>query len=141
MPAVVPSQITVQFVASSWAEVAFHELAGAGKLSRASITNRLSGALEGEGVLDYLLSYPVTEGAPVTFVGYERIVGRIGALQGSFVLRHDGVFSKIAGVTGRLDVVPGRGTGAFADIYGDGTISAKVGEHGGVYALTLTATV
>jgi hypothetical protein len=141
MPAVVPSQIAVQFVASSWAEVAFHELAGAGKLSRASITIRLSGELEGEGVLDYLLSYPVTKGAPVTFVGYERIVGRIGALQGSFVLLHDGVFPKNAGVTGRLDVVPSRGTGAFADLHGVGEISAKVGEHGGVYALTLDATV
>lgn len=141
MPTLFPSHITVAFAASSWTETVFHEQTGAGKLNRASITNRLSAELEGEGVLEYLLTYPVSEGEPVPFVGYERVVGRMGALQGSFVLRHDGVFSRTSGVTGQLDVMPGRGTGDFANLGGQGTISAKAGEHGGVYALALHAVV
>jgi len=141
MPISLTSPITVVFAAGSWTETVFHEQAASGKLSRASINNLLSGEFEGEGVLEYLLSYPVCEGDPVPFVGYERIVGRMGALQGSFVLRHDGVFSRTSGVTGQLDIVLGRGTGDFATLGGQGTISAKTGEHGGVYSLALHAVV
>ena len=72
-------EITLQFTAKSWAETPFHELPGVGKLSRASVTNALSGGLQGEGVLQYLLAYPSAEGGEVAFVGYERVSGHSGA--------------------------------------------------------------
>lgn len=126
-------EITLQFMATSWTETPFHELPGAGKLSRASVTNALSGGLQGEGVLQYLLAYPPVDGGAVAFVGYERISGQSGARCGSFVLRHEGVFSKADGVRGTLQIVPGSATGDFAGMGGAGTLSAKAGEHGGVY--------
>ena len=41
------------------------------------------------------------------------------------------------GVAGTLTVVPGSGTGAFADVGGSGVIKAVAGEHGGEYCLSL----
>lgn len=127
--------ITVQFFAQSWSETPFQELPGAGKLSRASITNRLSGGLEGEGVLQYLLAYPPVEGGEVAFVGCERVIGHSGSRRGSFVLRHEGVFCKTTGVRGALQIVAGSATGDFAGLSGAGSLSAQAGAHGGVYAL------
>ena len=131
-----PLNIKCQFIAKNWAEVSFHEMVGTGKLSRASITNKLSGDVEGEGVLEYLLSYPNVEGGDVPFIGYERIVGRVGTREGSFTVRHDGVFSSTSGVTGQLEIVTDRGTGGFVGISGTGNISSKAGEHGGEYSFT-----
>jgi len=136
MNSVFPLNIKCQFIAKNWAEVPFHEIVGAGKLSRASITNKLSGDVEGEGVLEYLLTYPNVEGGDVPFIGYERIIGRVGTREGSFTVRHDGAFSPTSGVTGKLEIVTGRGTGGFVGIGGTGSISSKAGEHGGEYSLT-----
>ena len=75
---------------------------GAGKLSRASIVNTLQGDIEGEGVLEYLLSYPSEAGAAVEFIGYERLVGSVQGRVGSVVLEHRGTFSPVDGVRGTL---------------------------------------
>ncbi len=133
------SQLNVKclFIAKNWSENPFSELSGAGKLSHASITNSLSGEIEGEGSLAYLLAYPNQEGNDVPFIGYERIVGRIGTQNGSFIVKHEGTFSPVAGVNGVLQIVSGSGSGDFAGIAGNGTITAKAGEHGGQYTLTL----
>lgn len=129
--------LTLQFVAQRWAETPFDRRAGVGTLSRASITNTLSGALVGEGVLEYLLAYPFPEAGEVPFVGYERVSGLCGTRQGSLVLRHDGVFSRTAGVRGTLCVVVGSGAQGFAGVAGGGSLAARAGEHGGVYMLDL----
>jgi hypothetical protein len=125
------------FVAASWSEAPLHEMEGAGKLSHASIVNTLSGDIEGEGRLEYLMQYPVGAGGDVAFIGYERVIVSIGERRGSFTLRHDGVYSASAGVHGTLSVVADSGSGAFAGIGGHGTLEAKAGEHGGQYTLTL----
>jgi hypothetical protein len=134
-----PQSIKCQFVAKSWAESPFHEMENAGKLSRANIVNTISGELAAEGVLEYLLAYPNTQGAEVPFIGYERIIGAIGSLNGSFVIKHTGVFSPTAGVSGNLEIVSGSGTNDFSHIQGKGSITAKAGEHGGEYFLALVA--
>lgn len=136
-PSITALNIRCAFRAKSWSETPFHEMAGAGKLSRASIENILSGELEGNGVLEYLLAYPNTEGLDVRFTGYERIVGKTGGLEGSFSVKHDGVFSPSSGVAGTLEIVPHSGTGDFAGVKGGGTISARKGEHGGEYQLAV----
>lgn len=137
MTSIFPLDIKCQFIAKNWSEIPFHEMDGAGKLSRASITNSLSGEFEGQGILEYLLSYPKTEGSDVPFIGYECIVGRIGTRVGSFAVKHDGAFSPTSGVKGKLEIIPDSGTGDFTGIRGHGTISAKAGEHGGEYSITL----
>lgn len=131
------TSVNCQFIATNWSEAPFHEMIGAGKLSRASIANKLSGGLEGDGTLEYQLVYPNIAGIDVPFIGFERVVGQIGTRTGSFVLKHDGVFSATSGVNGKLEVVHGSGTGDFVGIGGEGTITAKAGEHGGEYAIAL----
>lgn len=132
-----PQTIKCQFVAKSWTESPFHEMENAGKLSRANIVNTLSGELVAEGVLEYLLAYPNTHGAEVTFIGYERIIGSIGSLNGSFIIKHNGSFSPTAGVSGTIEIVNDSGTSDFSGIRGKGKITANVGEHGGEYFLEL----
>nr|WP_314901584.1 DUF3224 domain-containing protein [uncultured Deefgea sp.] len=131
-----PTQIQCNFIAQNWAETPFHEMEGAGKLSRASITNTLSGDFVGEGVLEYLLSYPNAAG-DVAFIGYERFVGAVGELKGTFTVEHHGLFSPTAGVSGTLTIVANSGTADFASIAGSGQITAIAGEHGGIYTLNL----
>ncbi|MDC8756092.1 DUF3224 domain-containing protein [Janthinobacterium fluminis] len=137
MPFDFPLTLSTNFVAASWAETPFHEMADAGKLSRATIVNTLSGGIEGEGTLEYLLAYPAVPGADVAFVGYERIVSAAAGREGSFTMKHEGCFSPLFGVSGALNIVAGSGTGVFAGLGGSGVIKAKAGEHGGEYCLTL----
>jgi hypothetical protein len=132
-----PQKIVWQFSVASWSETAFHEMPEAGKLSRASITNTFSGALDGLGTLEYLFVYPITPADDVLFSGYERVVATLGNLQGSFVLKHEGVYSPTAGVGGSLTIVTNSGTGDFSGVKGQGNIIAKAGEHGGSYALQI----
>lgn len=129
--------VKCSFNAKNWSETPFHELSGAGKLSQANITNTLTGEIAGEGSLAYLLSYPHQEGNDVLFIGYERIVGCIGTRNGSFVVKHEGVYSRSKGVSGTLQIVAGSGTGDFSGVTGSGTITANAGEHGGQYTLTV----
>ncbi|WP_293936700.1 DUF3224 domain-containing protein [Iodobacter sp.] len=105
------TSIVCQTSVQTWSEIPFHEMSEAGKLSRASIVNTLSGDIEGEGVLEYLLAYPKIAGGDVIFTGMERIVAKMAARDGSFVLRHEGVFSASAGVSGSLTIIEGSGSG------------------------------
>ncbi len=132
-----PKTIKSKFVAKSWAESPFHEMENAGKLSRANIANTITGELVADGVLEYLLAYPNTQGAEVPFIGYERIIGTIGSLHGSFIIKHNGIFSPTAGVSGTIEIVSGSGTNDFSGIRGKGKITARAGEHGGEYFLEL----
>ncbi len=137
MSAPFPKSIKCKFIAKNWSESPFHEMTGVGNLSHANIINALSGDMEADGTLAYLLSYPNIEGGDEPFIGYERIVGRIGSCEGSFVIKHDGTFSPTSGVNGKLEIVPDSGTQGFAGVGGRGFITAKAGEHGGEYTLTL----
>lgn len=136
MTAKLPDTIQINFLAQNWAETPVHEMEGAGKLSRASITNTLSGEFVGEGFLEYLLAYPNAAG-DVAFIGYERFVGQIDELKGSFTIEQHGQFSPSNGASGTLHIVALSGTGDFSGISGDGVITAIAGEHGGIYKLNL----
>ncbi|MET1077018.1 MAG: DUF3224 domain-containing protein [Pseudomonas sp.] len=126
-----------QFLASRWVETAYEQGPGSGKLSRAEIDNQLSGDLIGQGWLQYLLCYPPVEGTAVAFTGFERLQGDTAYGPGSLVVQHEGVFDPARGVSGRLRMLSGSGTGVFAGFAGAGEIRAKAGEHGGEYRLVL----
>ncbi|QEL57447.1 DUF3224 domain-containing protein [Chromobacterium paludis] len=125
------------FRTTQWQEQVMQQTEGGSELKRASIVNELSGPLQGEGRLEYQLMYPVKEGGDVVFTGFEQVVASWGDLQGSFVLRHDGVYSQVSGANGSLTVVPGSGSGDFISLRGEGQLVANAGEHGGEYRLTL----
>ncbi|MGH7451983.1 MAG: DUF3224 domain-containing protein [bacterium] len=67
-----------------------NEIEGLPKLTRASVTKSFKGDIEGEGTLEYLMMYRADGSA--SFVGLERIVGRLSGRSGSFVFQHSGVF-------------------------------------------------
>ena len=80
------------FAITRWEEKPFSELERAGKLTRASVVKSYSGAIQGEGTLEYVMAYH-PDGSAV-FCGMERFIGRMGKRSGSFVFQHNGVFEK-----------------------------------------------
>jgi len=83
-----------------------------------------TGDIEGEGQVEYLMMY-LKDGS-ATFVGLERVVGRIGAKTGTFVLQRIGVFEN-GQAKESFSVIPGSATGELQGLRGHG--SSAVG-HG-----------
>ena len=121
-----------RFAIKSWDEKPYSEGQDLPKLTRAAVTKTFSGDIEGEGHVEYLMVYRSDGSA--TFVGLERVVGKVGGKVGSFVLQRTGVFEN--GVAKEAYVViPGSGTGELRSLRGEGT--SAVG-HGMEHPLTLT---
>ncbi len=92
---------------TAWDETPYDELDAAPKLTRARVTKRYVGVIEGEGTLDMLMMHRA-DGSAV-FTGLERVRGRVDGRSGTFVAQHDGVFEN--GVAkGTWVVVSGSGT-------------------------------
>jgi hypothetical protein len=123
---------TGTFDGTSWNEMSFSEVEGGAKLTRASVTNTFQGDIEGEGTLEYLLIY--RDDGSCSFIGAERVVGRVGDRSGSFVLQHSGIFEGGA-AKGSWSVVPGTATGDLRGLRGDG---GYVATHGTPASCTLT---
>jgi hypothetical protein len=108
------------FEVKNWDEKPYNEMEGVPKLTHATVTQTYQGDIEGEGILDYLMVYSSESAA--SFVGLERIVGRIADRSGTFVLQHIGTFADgIASVN--YSVVPGSGTGDLSGLKGQGSYS------------------
>ena len=116
-----------RFAIKSWDEKPYSEGAGLPKLTRASVTKTFTGDIEGEGQVEYLMMYRSDGSA--SFVGLERIVGRIGTRSGTFVLQRSGVFEN-GQAKESYSVVGGSGTGELAGLRGEGTSDVGHGmEH------------
>jgi len=120
-----------RFAITNWEEKPYSEGQDLPKLTRASVTKTFTGDIEGEGQVEYLMMYR-TDGS-ATFVGLERIVGRIGDKSGSFVLQRLGVFEG-GQAKESYSVIPGSATGDLRGLRGDG--SSAVG-HGIEHPFTL----
>lgn len=112
-----PTDTMTSFKLKSWDEKPYLEVPGEHKLTRASVVRQYSGDLEGEGMVEYLMIYSGDGSA--TFVGLERVVGRLGGRSGSFVLEHRGVAAENGVLTETSSVVPGSGTEELAGLRGD----------------------
>jgi Protein of unknown function (DUF3224) len=102
------------------------------RLTRASVTKTLSGDIDGEGHVEYLMMYRADGSA--TFVGLERVSGRLGGKSGTFVLQRTGVFEG-GQAKESYSVVAGSGTGELQRLLGEG--SSAVG-HGMGHPFTLS---
>jgi hypothetical protein len=120
-----------RFAITSWDEKPYGEGPDLPKLTRASVKKTLTGDLEGEGQVEYLMMY--RSDGTATFVGLERVVGRLAGKSGTFVLQRQGVFE---GGQARetYAVVAGSATGELRGLQGDG--SSAVG-HGLEHPFTL----
>jgi hypothetical protein len=115
----VSTQATGTFKIDSWDEQPY-----ADKLTRAQVKATYSGDLEGQGETEWLMCY--REDKTADFVGFQRIVGRIGGRSGSFVFQSRGAFDGKE-AAGPLEIVAGSGTDELAGISGTGTLSAPMG--------------
>ena len=120
-----------RFAIKTWDEKPYNEGPDQPRLTRATVTKTLTGDIDGDGHVEYLMMYRGDGSA--TFVGLERIVGRMGDKSGSFVLQRLGVFE--CGLAKEsYSVIPGSGTGDLQGLRGDG--SSAVG-HGTEHPFTL----
>ncbi len=116
-----------RFAIKSWDEKPWRDGQDLPKLTRASVTKTLTGDIEGEGQVEYLMMYR-SDGSAVV-VGLERVVGRIGGKTGTFVLQRVGVFEDgLAKET--YSVISGSATGELAGLVGQGRSAVGHGmEH------------
>lgn len=113
-----------RFAIKNWDETPYIEGQDQPKLTRASVLKTYTGDLEGEGQVEFLMMYRGDGSA--SFVGHERVVGRIGGKSGTFVLQWTGIFEN-GQAKASYSVIPGSGTGNLQNLVGDG--SSVVG-HG-----------
>jgi hypothetical protein len=96
------------------------------KLVRISVTETFSGDIAGKGTVEFLQA--VRPDGSATFVGLERVVGKVRDRSGSFILQDAGTL-KAKKVSGTWFVVPGSGTGQLKGLRGEGGFTADLGQH------------
>jgi Protein of unknown function (DUF3224) len=115
------TQATGKFTIKSWDEKPYVEFDGGGKLTRASVTQKFEGDIEGDGSVEYLMAY-VGDGT-ASFVGLLRVVGQLKGMKGSFILQCNGKFEE--GVAkAEWFVVHRSGTGQLKGLRGEGGYTA-----------------
>ena len=116
-----------RFAIKSWDEKPYSEGDGLPKLTRATVTKTFTGEIDGAGNVEYLMMY--RPDGTASFVGLERITGRLAGKTGSFVLQRTGVFEG-GQAKESYTIIAGSGTGDLANIRGEGKSSVGHGmEH------------
>lgn len=113
------------FQVTSWENEPYEESDGC-QLIRFRNTATYQGVIEGSGEAEYLVCTPPD--GPSTFVGLERVTGRIAGRTGSVVLQHSGTVSHHMAKC-RWVVVPGSGTDDLRDLRGEGGYDAGPEAH------------
>ena len=98
-----------------------------GRITRATITRTLTGDIDGEAVWETVMAYDADGRAAI--VGLERVTGRIGHREGSFLLTTTGTFDG-ALMRSTTEVLRGSGTGALSGLMGSGSTEAPHGPTG-----------
>ena len=115
-----------RFAIKSWDEKPYSEGQDVPKLTRATVTKTFTGDIEGESHVEYLMMYRSDGSA--TFVGLERVVGRIVGKSGAFVLQRTGVFEG-GQAKESYSVISGSATGELQGLQGDGVSAVGHGEE------------
>src|SRR5205807_2491117 len=93
-------------------------------LTRATVTQAFHGDIEGDGEVEFLMSYLADKSA--VFVGLQYISGRLAGRSGSFVIKVSGTFD--GGIAkGEWSILPGMETGGFRVMTGSGGFEAPHG--------------
>jgi len=120
-----------KFTIKSWDEKPYSEGEDLPKLTRAAVTKSFTGDIEAESHVEYLMMY--RDDGSASFVGLERITGRLAGKTGSFVLERKGVFE--GGLAKEsYTVIAGSGSGELRGLRGAG--KSEVG-HASEYDVTL----
>lgn len=109
------------FQITAWQEDTYEDLEGTAKLTKATAAQTFSGDIQGDGSVTWLMAYSADDDA--TYVGLQRINGRVGDREGTVVLttsgRFDGSMAK-----GSWTVV--EGFGGLAGLRGSGDFIAPL---------------
>jgi hypothetical protein len=125
--AAVSTHLEGVFEVTSWSEEQVGGLDGAAKVTVAGIGQRFTGGIEAETKWDMVMTY--RDDGTADFVGYQRLQGRIGDKEGTFVLQGLGQFDGAEART-RVEVVPGNSTGELTGLRGSGLAVAPMGSTG-----------
>lgn len=120
-----------QFAITNWEEKPYSEGDGLPKLTRASVTKTYTGDIEAKAQVEYVMMYRSDGSA--SFVGIERVDGRIGEKAGTFVLQRSGTFEDGLAKES-YTVIDGSATGELQGLQGEG--DSAVG-HGMEHPFTL----
>jgi hypothetical protein len=99
-------------------------------LVKIHVEESFSGDIEGDGVAEFLQVARADGSA--SFVGIERVAGKLAGREGAFVLQDAGTVEGNV-VSGEWFVVPGSGTGQLANLRGTGGFQANLGEGAQVH--------
>ena len=97
-------------------------------LTKGHLEESFNGDIEGDGVVETLQATNKADGSS-TFVGIQRITGKIGEKEGAFLFQVSGKTEKKI-VTSNWFVIPGSGTSQLTGLRGEGGFRAKLGEGG-----------
>jgi hypothetical protein len=115
------------FKVASWDENTYQELEGDSKLTKVTVEFEFDGDVAAEGRWDAVMCYRADGTAE--YAGYQRMVGKVGGQDGSFVVRADGAFADAEARTS-WRVIEGSGTGGLATLRGTGAAVAGSGTSG-----------
>jgi len=104
----------------------YDEPAAGPDLVEINVRENFLGDIDGEGVARFLQAQ--REDGSASFVGIERVSGRIADRQGTFLLQDAGTVEGRR-VTGRWSVIPGSGTDGLQGLRGDGAFTAELGQN------------
>jgi hypothetical protein len=93
-------------------------------LTRIHVLESFDGDIQGEGEVEFLQAGRADGSA--SFVGIERVSGKVGSREGTFLLQDAGTVQGSV-VSGDWFVVPGSGTGQLAGLRGEGGFRADFG--------------
>ncbi len=113
------------FKVTSWDEKPCEGWRGI-KVTRASVTQTVSGNIEGEARVEYLMTY-CNDGS-ATYLVTLRVAGKLDGRSGSFVAEGKGGYAD-GSANCNFSVVPGAGSGELAGLRGTGSFSAKHAEY------------
>jgi hypothetical protein len=112
------------FHVSGMKDEPYQELAGGGKLTRATGDQAYQGDIDGTGAVQWLMSY--RSDGTAHFIGIWRLTATIDGRSGTFVLESTGEFDGTAS-SGTLSILEGLGDGDLRDLRGSGTFRAPGG--------------
>ena len=114
------------FDVTSWNEETYEELDDGGKLTRAVVEQAFTGDIEGEGAVQWLMSY--RSDGTAHFVGLQRVRGTLSGRSGTFLVETSGEFDG-AEASGSWTVITGSGTEDLEGLRGTGSFRAPHGSH------------
>lgn len=127
-------QYRSSFKITGWEPAPTDETDEIADIARARIRKAFTGDLEGASVANAILyQTPVKSGG---YAALERITGKIGDREGTFVIQHSGIRNVSGEGPAYGDVVPGSGTGGFEGV--TGTMKIEEFESGESFVFDLT---